>query len=220
MAVSLERVTGNDSAFSTLRGLMGRSRPSERCELCSAGLFGEHEHLIEPGTRKLMCTCEACSILFGNKGTKYKRVPRRVLALPDFQLSDDKWDGLRVPIGMAFFFHSTPDGRVLAMYPSPAGPTESLLPLEAWKEIEEDNPVLKEMSADVEALMVNRVGHYRGHTPAEYFILPIDKCYELVGLIRGNWRGLSGGTEVWQKIGEFFQRVKERAQVVRREACA
>jgi len=191
---------------------MRRKGPAERCELCSAGLFGEHEHLIEPGTRKLMCTCEACSILFSNKGTKYKRVPRRVLYLPDFQLSDDKWESLRVPIAMAFFFHSTPDGRVLAMYPSPAGPTESLLSLEAWSEIEEDNPVLKGMAADVEALMVNRIGHARGVAPAEYFILPIDKCYELVGLIRGNWRGLSGGTEMWEKIAEFFRGVKERAR--------
>jgi len=216
----LERALGNESAFSTLRGLVRRTRPAERCELCSAGLFGEHEHLLEPGTRKLMCTCEACSILFSNKGTKYKRVPRRVLSLPDFQLPDDKWDSLRVPIAMAFFFHSTPDNRVLAMYPSPAGATESLLPLEAWKEIEDDNRVLKQMSSDVEALLVDRIGHSRGAAPAEYFILPIDKCYELVGLIRGNWKGLSGGTEVWQKIGEFFQRVKERAQVVKGEAHA
>ena len=125
-----------------------------------------------------------------------------------------------VPISMAFFFHSTPDARVVAFYPSPAGATESLLPLETWTEIEDANPVLKEMEPDVEALLVNRVGHARGFSAAEYYVLPIDECYKLVGLIRANWRGLSGGTEVWQEIGEFFDGLKQRATVVREEANA
>jgi hypothetical protein len=30
-------------------------------------------------------------------------------------------------------------------------------------------------------------------------------------LIRAHWKGLSGGTEVWQQIAEFFKNVKERA---------
>lgn len=218
--MSLERAFGSDNAFSTLRGLIRRTRPAERCELCSADLFGEHEHLIEPGTRRLMCTCEACSILFSNTGTKYKRVPRRVLYLPEFRLPDEKWNSLRVPIAMAFFFRSTRDNRTVAMYPSPAGATESLLPLDAWTEIEDDNPVLRQMAPDVEALLVNRIGHTRNGSPPEYFILPIDKCYELVGVIRGNWKGLSGGSEVWQKIGEFFQRVKDRSQEARSEIHA
>jgi hypothetical protein len=153
-------------------------------------------------------------------GTKYKRVPRRVLALADFRLSDGQWDSLMVPISMAFFFRSTPDARVVAFYPSPAGATESLLPLETWKDIEEANPLLKEMEADVEALLVNRVGHVRGFTAPEYYVLPIDECYKLVGLIRANWRGLSGGVEVWQEIGHFFDGLKHRATVVRKEANA
>jgi hypothetical protein len=48
-------------------------------------------------------------------------------------------------------------------------------------------------------------------------VLPIDECYKLVGLIRGNWRGLSGGTEVWQKIAGFFAELKNRATVVQSE---
>jgi hypothetical protein len=49
---------------------------------------------------------------------------------------------------------------------------------------------------------------------AEYYIVPIDQCFKLVGLIRSNWRGFSGGTEVWQKIGGFFADLK-RVAVVR-----
>ena len=50
----------------------------------------------------------------------------------------------------------------MALYPSPAGATESLLSLEAWQEIERENPQLTDMQADVEALLVNRIGHSRG----------------------------------------------------------
>jgi hypothetical protein len=212
---------GYENAFGALRQFVRRKRRNvERCELCSAEVSAEHPHLIEPASRRMLCSCTACAILFSGMGTKYKRVPRRVLALADFRLSDGQWDSLMVPISMAFFFRSTPNERVVALYPSPAGATESLLPLETWTEIEDANPVLKEMEADVEALLVNRVGHVRGFAAPEYYLLPIDECYKLVGLIRANWRGLSGGTEVWQEIGRFFQGLKERATVMSEEANA
>lgn len=211
---------GYENAFGVLRQFVRRKRAVERCELCSAEVAAEHPHLIEPQSRKLLCTCNACAILFSGMGTKYKRVPRRVLALENFRLSDGQWDSLMVPISMAFFFRSTPDARVVAFYPSPAGAVESLLPLETWKDIETANPVVTEMEADVEALLVNRVGHARGFTAPEYYLLPIDECYKLVGLIRANWRGLSGGTEVWQEIARFFEEMKNRATIVKEEANA
>ncbi len=180
--------------------------------MCSRELAPGHEHLVEPANRRLICACDACAILFeGQSGAKYKRVPRRVLYLRDFQMSDGQWDGLMVPIEMAFFFKSTPHGRVIALYPSPAGPMESLLSLDTWADIVEANSVLSEMKDDVVALLVNRVGHARGSSPAEYYVVPIDECYKLVGLIRTHWRGLSGGTEVWREIGAFFAALKSRA---------
>ena len=97
------------------------------------------------------------------------------------------------------------------MYPSPAGATESLLSFDTWDEIELENPVLLEMEADVEALLVNRIGHARGFTKPEYYIVPIDECFKLVGLIRSRWQGLSGGTEVWQEIGQFFGDLKAKS---------
>jgi hypothetical protein len=97
---------------------------------------------------------------------------------------------------------------------------ESLLPLETWNDVEDANAVLKEMDPDVEALLVNRLGPARGFTAPEYYILPIDECYKLVGLIRARWHGLSGGSEVWQEIGSFFDALKGRATVVREEANA
>lgn len=124
---------------------------------------------------------------------------------------DAQWDQLMVPIEMVFFFKSTPQDRVVALYPSPAGPTESQLSLETWTDIESMNPVLLQMESDVTALLVNRVGHVRGTTPAEYYLAPIDQCYKLVGLIRTNWRGFSGGTEVWREINAFFSALKRKA---------
>src|SRR5437016_839626 len=50
---------------------------SERCELCSVELPGEHDHLIEPASRRLLCACQGCALLFeGAAKTKYRRVPR------------------------------------------------------------------------------------------------------------------------------------------------
>ncbi|MGA7223878.1 MAG: DUF5947 family protein, partial [Candidatus Acidiferrales bacterium] len=122
-----------ESAFATLRQFARKRAAVERCEMCSRELGPHHDHLVEPASRRLICACDACAILFdGQAGSRYTRVPRRVLFLRDFQLSDAQWDSLMVPIEMAFFFKSTPQGKVVALYPSPAGPTESLLPLDSW----------------------------------------------------------------------------------------
>jgi hypothetical protein len=189
--------------------------------MCSAELPVEHRHLIDAASRKLVCACDPCSILFsGQQGAKYQRVPQRIRSLPDFRLTDAQWESLMIPIRLAFFFQSTPDGRVIALYPSPAGPTESLLGLESWDEIVKDNPILKGLEPDVEALLVNRVGRERGQAEPEYYIVPIDECYRLVGLIRAQWRGLSGGAEVWEEIRQFFADLKRRSTPVREDPYA
>jgi hypothetical protein len=205
--------TRHSAAFDFLRQFARRRQPIERCELCSLALAPEHQHLLDPAQRRIVCACEACAILFNAQGdTKYKRVPRRIRFLPDFQLTEAQWSGLMMPINMAFFFKSSSNaGRVIAMYPSPAGATESLLTLDTWDEIAANNSVLENMEADVEALLVNRIGHSRGFTEPEHYIVPIDECYKLVGLIRSHWSGLAGGTEVWRQIAEFFARLKSQS---------
>jgi Family of unknown function (DUF5947) len=207
--------------FEALRRFGRKQERAEFCELCKIALPPEHSHLIELTERRLLCSCEACTLLFnGHHDAKFKRVPRDARLLANFQMSDADWDGLLIPINLAFFFQSSRDSRVSALYPSPAGATESLLALEAWKRIVEINPALSEMETDVEGLLVNRVGHARGMSPAEYYIAPIDACYRLVGLIRMHWNGLSGGTEVWQEIGDFFSQLRSRARVVNEAAHA
>ncbi|HVS38675.1 MAG TPA: DUF5947 family protein [Gemmataceae bacterium] len=195
------------NAFAVLRGLTRQRGPEERCDLCGAGLTPQHVHLIEPAGRRLHCCCDACAVLFDNpQNARYRLARPRVQHLPDFRLTDEQWDALRIPIDLAFFFRSSAEDRVVAVYPSPAGPIESLLTLEAWRRLEDANPVLRELAPDVEALLVHRVGRTR-----EHFLASIDECYKLVGLIRTHWRGLSGGTELWREINGFFAGLSARA---------
>jgi hypothetical protein len=202
-----QRLESGQQAFAALRRFVRPRARAEHCELCNTELPAEHEHLVEPASRRLVCCCNPCAVLFsGQQNGRFRRVPRRVQFLPDFRLTDAQWEELHLPINLAFFFPSSNAGRVVAVYPSPAGATESLLTLEAWQALAEENPVLRELEMDVEALLVNRVGQARDH-----YRVPMDECYKLVGLIRTNWRGLSGGTEVWEVIGRFFLSLKERS---------
>ncbi len=205
----------NSSAFSTLRSLAkAPQQPAlERCELCNLVLPPTHRHLLDMASRQVACSCDPCALLFQNAvGGKFKLIPRDARALPDFHMTDGEWESLALPIDMAFFFYHTPNEKMSAMYPSPAGPTESLLPLTSWQELVRQNPILQNMEADVEALLVNRASNAR-----EYFIAPIDKCYELVGTIRMHWRGLSGGDEVWHAIENFFTKLRSEAKGPPRE---
>lgn len=202
--------TSPSGAFGRLRGMAEAPRSVERCDMCGRELANEHDHLMEPAERRLSCVCRACAVLFsGETGARYRRVPHRVRQLSDFRLTDGQWDALRLPINLAFFLRSTPLERVVAAYPSPAGATESTLSLETWEELERENPVLREMEPDVEALLVNRVGHARGAAEPEYYLVPIDQCYKLVGLIRTKWSGLSGGSEVWGAIAQFMHELQQ-----------
>ena len=79
---------------------------------------------------------------------------------------------------------------------------ESTLDLEYWDAIVARNPVLKQLEPDVEALLVNRLSEV-----PQYLRAPIDHCFRLVGTIRTNWSGLSGGSQVWKEIGNFFERL-------------
>ncbi len=155
-----------------------------------------------------MCSCTPCALLFPVEAQKrFRRVPRRLWHLTDFVMTDSMWDSFAVPVNMAFLLSSAPSGELHAYYPSPAGATESLLTLDGWTELVDANPTLSSLLPDVEALLINRVGERRDH-----FIAPIDRCYELVGLLRIHWRGLSGGTAVWEQVGRFFDDLRAAAR--------
>ena len=193
------------SALATLQQFVRKPRERvEVCELCAAPLPPLHQHLLQVDKRQVTCACEPCSILFGGHAQqRYRRIPRDVRFLGNFQMDDLEWDSLLIPIKLAFFVHSSAAGRVVAQYPSPGGAMESTLDLEYWNQIVARNPVLKSFEPDVEALLVNRVSA----TP-QYCRAPIDQCFRLVGIIRTHWRGLSGGDKVWTEIDRFFHELR------------
>jgi hypothetical protein len=168
----------------------------ERCELCGAPIGSDHRHLLEPESRELLCSCRACALLF-DRGGRYTLVPTRRARLDETELSDLEWEELRLPVDIAFFLHSSAEGRDMAFYPGPMGATESHLPLALG--------VLRTIEPDVEALLVDR---HKG--AREHWIVPIDECFRLVGLVRTHWRGLTGGKDVWAEIARFFDGLERR----------
>jgi hypothetical protein len=194
------------------------SEAAEHCELCSEPIPAEHRHLVNLESGELLCACRPCTVLFDRNeagGNHYRLVPDRRSRVVDFELDDLAWEELRIPVDMAFFFWSTRADRVVALYPGPMGATESLLELPAWQAIEAANPLLADLEPDVQALLVNRAKGAR-----EYWVVPIDECYALVGLIRTRWRGLTGGREVWDEIGGFFEALGRRSRDVGRHGKA
>jgi hypothetical protein len=184
----------------------------ERCELCSEVIPEEHRHLVDLEARNLLCACRGCYLLFtaeGSGGSRYRAVPDRYIAFPDFRLSPSQWESLQIPVSVAFFFRNSSLARVAAFYPGPAGATESELALDTWGELVTSNPELAGMLPDVEAFLVRAEPNQSG---AECFVVPIDVCYELVGQLRRLWRGFDGGSEAREELDEFFARVRARAR--------
>jgi len=189
-------------------------RPGERCELCSALIGDEHGHVVDLDSRALMCACRPCYLVFepqGAGGNRFRAVPNRYLAFPDFSLSSAQWDALQIPVGVAFFFLNSEMKHVAAFYPSPAGAMESLLSLDSWQGIVDANPDLETLQPDVEAFLVRTADRRSDAGSAECYLVPIDVCYELVGRLRALWKGFDGGTEVHAAIDAFFERVHDKA---------
>ena len=131
--------------------------------------------------------CETCwAVRTGDP--EFRPVGNRTLWLEDLVLSDEQWASFQIPIGLAFFMVSTVSRGVVGLYPSPAGATECELDLEAWEQLCAENPVLETLEADAEALVINRIAD-----PPQHAIVPIDRAYELVGVVKASWEGISGG---------------------------
>ncbi|HEY2064503.1 MAG TPA: DUF5947 family protein [Gemmatimonadaceae bacterium] len=186
-------------------------RSGEYCEFCAEELPEQHAHVVNVEARALVCACRPCYLLFTNRGAaggRFRAVPQRYRIARDVLVSNGQWDELQIPVGIAFFFYNSAQANTVAFYPSPAGATESLLPLGAWQEIVHANPALGMIEPDVEALLARRLAN----ATIECYVVPIDACYELVGRMRRSWKGFDGGAEGWADIEAFFGSVRERAE--------
>ena len=198
---------GTAPAVRRLRQLSQSRRPQptaearagqDRCDLCGVSLDEGHRHLLHLVDRRIMCACEPCFAMRSGDA-ELRPAGTRVLRLRGFALDDDLWAKFQIPIGLAFFFVREQGQGVVALYPSPAGATECELYLAAWDELVAANPVIADLEAEIEALIVNRLSD-----PPAYAVVPIDRCYELVGMIKSRWEGISGGNAIDGAVSEFF----------------
>jgi len=206
-------MTGTYDVLARIAGNREAPAPAgERCEMCSELIPDEHQHVVNVAGRQLMCVCRACYLLFTDSQAelRYRAVPDRYLAFPDFALDRRAWEALQIPVGVAFFFANSALGRMVAFYPGPAGATESELDLDAWNAISGADPRVGLLTDDVEALLV-RVPDAEGAQPQTYLV-PIDACYEFVGRLRMLWRGFDGGQEARAFIDGFFSQIEARAR--------
>jgi hypothetical protein len=203
------------SVLARIRANRPEPSPYERCEMCGAPVADEHQHVVNVGTRSLLCTCRPCYLLFthDDAALAYRSVPDRYLSFAD--LAAPVWEELELPVGTAFLFINSALDRVVAFYPGPAGATESELPLEAWERVVAATPGLATLQADVEALLVRAADQH-----IEAYLVPIDVCYELVGHLRKLWRGFDGGQDVRQRLDDFFAHVRTRCTHTRAGATS
>ncbi|ORV10333.1 DUF5947 family protein [Mycobacterium celatum] len=206
------------SPYDVLARISGNRRAPEpagqRCEMCSECIADAHQHVVNIAARQLMCVCRGCYLLFTDSQAelRYRAVPDRYLAFPDFALDRRAWEALQIPVGLAFFFRNSALDRTVAFYPGPAGACESELDLDAWTAISAAEPRVSLVADDVEALLV-RVPE---EGPPLCYLVPIDACYEFVGRLRKLWRGFDGGQEAREYIDEFFATLASRSVERRR----
>jgi hypothetical protein len=174
----------------------------ERCELCAEPIEEDHRHLADLTTRAVLCACRACHLLFPDGAGRYRAIPDRYRYAPNFRLSTAQWEELNIPVRLVFVFHHSGQDEDVAFYPSPAGATESLLPMRTWARILTANPRFADAAPDVEAILLRRIGER-----VEGYLVPIDACYDLVGRVRAHWHGFGGGDELRAAVDAFFGRL-------------
>ena len=163
------------------------SAPGERCEMCAEPISSLHTHVVDVHDRTMVCTCRACYLLFTGRGAgggRYRAVPERFRTVLDFELTPSQWDSLQIPVTVAFFFDNSALGTTAAFFPSPAGATECLLPLDTWSEVVRANPVIETIEPDVEAALIRTDPDDQGWG-AECFIVPIDSLLRIGGPAAG-----------------------------------
>ncbi|MFF4019637.1 DUF5947 family protein [Streptomyces sp. NPDC001843] len=173
-----------------------RTAAEELCDLCAAPVPDDHRHLHDGAREEVLCACRPCALLFteGDESDgRYRLIPLRRLRLPPVDTGS-----LGVPVGLAFFVPRA-DGTVLAHYPSPAGATRWEVDAEAWRKVVAGCPELATLAPEVEALLVNTARGLDHH-----WIVPVDDCFRIVGVVRQEWRGMSGGETIWAALERFF----------------
>lgn len=204
----LRRFVGKPPEPSAPPGPEARAEPVEQCELCGTVVGPRHGHVVDIEHRSLMCACRPCFLLFTKPEAaagRYRAVPERYLCDAVRPLTTAEWERVGIPVASAFFLRSA-DG-IAAFYPSPAGATECLLDLDAWADLVAAHPMVAAAERETEAILIRA----DAGAPVECYLVPVDACYQLVGVVRRYWKGFDGGQEAHEHIDEFFAGIRDRA---------
>ena len=184
-----------------------------------------------PRERALRCACRPCSLLFSEERAGvdgafvagYRTVPDRYRRDPDFTLTDA---GLGRPADPGLDGVLPP--RLHARRrPSPATRARQAPPRASSASSRSTRASARRGSPrccsptsrpcwcgdPATARRISRV-QLRPRV-SECFLVPIDACYRLVGLVRTTWKGFDGGAAAWAAIDGFFDDVRGRARDLR-----
>ena len=128
-----------------------------RCELCPLSLPDDHKHLLDLEERRIVCVC--ADLLVDALGRRALPADRLAHAVARRRSSSRTSCGRSSRSRSAWRSSCAraTSGKVVGLYPSPAGATECELDLEAWDRLVAANPVLEDLDPDAEALIVNRM---------------------------------------------------------------
>lgn len=187
--------------LSAQAGPVGRMHEAgETCRMCGRPLGSEHRHVLEvTSRRRVIGVCLQCARQFDSDGGRLRLIPSETHLLGGIHIPAAFAPQIAPPTRVVLFVRRSSTGRVVAMQPRPSGVADVPVPPEAWGALIEANPALREMQADVEALLI----HCTGKEPRCY-LAPIDVCFQLVGIIRVHGQGPAGGVEVWPHVERFF----------------
>jgi hypothetical protein len=186
--------------------------------MCSEPIGEGHRHVADLTHRSILCCCRSCGMLFTQTAAargRYRTVPDRWLHDPALTIGGQEWERFGIPVRLAFFFHNSVLGRVVALYPGPGGATESELALDAWDDLLAGTGLGRTLAPDVEAILVDRGD---AAEPPSCHLVPIDACYELVGRLRMCWVGFDGGPRARAECARFLEMVHDRSRPVPAEA--
>jgi hypothetical protein len=181
------------------------------CELCAVPIAEGHRHVVDIVDRRLLCSCAACALVSADAGTgRFRAVPRSVRgeASVSSAIGAEDLRALGVPVGLALFIRASRMGRVVVIFPSPAGATELEVPERAWAVIEAKSALVRTLRDDVEALLVRR----RGDRSTTVLVVPIDAGYELIAILRHRWRGIDGGDLAREAVEGFLDVLTRRVE--------
>ena len=99
----------------------------------------DHRHMLNLYERQIVCVCESCWALRSGD-PEFRPTGSRTLWLEDFELPEELWAQFRIPIGLAFFMHSTRDQLRRRDVSEPGGRDRERAPLRDLEPARGDEP--------------------------------------------------------------------------------